>query len=261
MISVTLLSQYLFCPRKIYNQHILGIKPEENLAMVRGLTRHAVLDHANKREKLIITKFAPTKTLELLKQEYKNLYNNILQENIKKNSEKIVKLGSTPLQIYQELFPDIKEEAKEKAIQLFNFAKQHNAYEERLWNALPKPITELRVQSQTLQIRGIIDRVEKYNNEFIPIEVKTGRAPDEGIWKNHKIQLAAYILLLSEHYGTKITEGFVDYSGSKRKLTLNPFLENQVTEIRDKVLDILNKKTIPECKCGKCSTTPHSQPL
>ena len=258
MISVTLLSQYLFCPRKIYNQYILGIKPEETLPMIKGLTRHAVLDQANKREKLLIVKFSPTKTLELLKQEYKNLYNTILQEKIKENSTKIIKLGSTPLQIYQELFPDIKEEAKEKAIELFEFAKQHNAYEERLWNALPKPITELRVQSDTLQIRGIIDRVEKYNNEFIPVEVKTGKAPDEGIWKNHKIQLAAYILLLSEHYGTKITEGFLDYSGSRRKLVMNPFLENQVIEIRDKVNDILNKKTVPDCKCGKCSTTPNT---
>jgi CRISPR-associated protein Cas4 len=258
MISVTLLSQYLFCPRKIYNQYILGIKPKENLPMVKGLIRHNVLDQANRREKILITKFSPTKTLEQLKQEYKTQYNNILQEKIKENSTKLIKLDSSPLQIYQELFPDIKEEAKEKAIQLFNFAKLHNAYEERLWNALPKPITELRVQSDTLQIRGIIDRVEKYNNEFIPIEIKTGKAPTEGIWKNHKIQLAAYILLLSEHYGTTITEGFLDYSGSRRKLVMNPFLENQVIEIRDKVLDILNKKTIPECACGKCSTTPNT---
>ncbi len=258
MISVTLLSQYLFCPRKIYNQYILGIKPEENLAMVRGLIRHNVLDQANRREKPIISKFTPIKTLENIKLEYKTMYNQILQEKIKENSEKLISFGSSPLQIYQELFPDIKEEAKEKAIELFNFAKKHNVYEERLWHALPKPITELRVQSEKLQLRGIIDRVEKYNNEFVPIEIKTGKAPQDGIWKNHKIQLAAYILLLSEHYGTQITEGFVDYSGSRRKLTMNDFTRDWVIETRDKVKDILNKKVVPECACGKCSATPNA---
>ncbi|MBT4417303.1 CRISPR-associated protein Cas4 [archaeon] len=253
MISVTMLSSYLYCPKKFYDQYVLRIKEPPNAPMVKGFIKHVVFDFANKREKEIILGFLSSTSLEDLEISYKGLYNKILLKEISNKKTDLGKLELDEQEVYKELWPFFLFEAKDKAKEIFDFAKLNNVYEESLWFKLPKPISELRIQSTELQLKGIIDKVEKVGNTFIPIEIKTGRAPDSGIWKAHKIQLAAYILLLSEHYGVEIKEGYVDYKeAGKRKLVMNPFVRDEVLEVRDKVLEVLDLKEAPACGCGRC---------
>ncbi len=221
--------------------------------MVKGLIRHMVFDVANKSEKGIILGFKEQDSQDDLEQAFKTLFNTILQDKIKEKKSDLETLNLDSLDVYKELLPKFILEAKTKAKFLFEFASEHKVYGESLWFKLPKPISELRVQSDKLELIGVVDKVEKVGNEFIPIEIKTGRAPDTGIWKGHKIQLAAYILLLSEHYGVPIKEGYVDYKEEgRRKLVMNAFLADEVLDIRDKVKEVLNSKEVPACGCGKC---------
>lgn len=253
MISVTMLSSYLYCPRKFYNQYVLGIKEPLNPAMLKGLIRHNVFDLANKSEKSIILDFKEQDSQEDLEQAFKTLFNDILQDKIKERRLDLDELGLDSLDMYKELLPKFILEAKTKAKNIFEFAQEHKVYGESLWFRLPKPISELRIQSSTLDLVGVVDKVEKVGDTFIPIEIKTGKAPDNGIWKAHKIQLAAYILLLSEHYGVKINEGYVEYKEEgRRKLVMNAFLEDEVLDTRDKVKEVLNLKEAPPCGCGRC---------
>tara|TARA_Y100000310_G_scaffold249220_1_gene255243 strand:- start:965 stop:1714 length:750 start_codon:yes stop_codon:yes gene_type:complete len=248
-----MLTSYLYCPRKFYNQYVLKIKEPPNGPMVKGLIRHMVFDVANKSEKGIILGFKEQDSQDDLEQAFKTLFNTILQDKIKEKKSDLETLNLDSLDVYKELLPKFILEAKTKAKFLFEFASEHKVYGESLWFKLPKPISELRVQSDKLELIGVVDKVEKVGNEFIPIEIKTGRAPDTGIWKGHKIQLAAYILLLSEHYGVPIKEGYVDYKEEgRRKLVMNAFLADEVLDIRDKVKEVLNSKEVPACGCGKC---------
>ncbi|MBT4174968.1 Dna2/Cas4 domain-containing protein [archaeon] len=256
MISVTMLCSYLYCPKKFYDQYVLRIKEPPNAPMVKGFIKHVVFDFANKREKEIILGFLSSTSLEDLEISYKGLYNKILLKEISNKKTDLGKLELGEKEVYKELWPFFLFEAKDKAKEIFDFAKKNNVYGESLWFKLPKPISELRIQSSELQLKGVIDKVEKIGNTFIPIEIKTGRAPDSGIWKGHKIQLAAYILLLSEHYGVEVKEGYVDYKeAGKRKLVMNPFVRDEVLEIRDKVLAVLDLKEAPACGCGRCVTS------
>ncbi len=94
----------------------------------------------------------------------------------------------------------------------------------------------------------------------MPVELKTGKMPDSGVWDSHRIQLGAYILLLRNEYKTEISEGVVRYldHGEERKVTLNPFLEHEILELRDKVKILLNSREIPafcrpDAKCRNCN--------
>jgi len=67
------------------------------------------------------------------------------------------------------------------------------------------------------------------------------------------------MLLLSEHYGKDIREGYVEYRtiNEKRKVTMNAFLNDEILELIQKVRNILNTKELPAKtidtkKCESC---------
>ncbi len=78
--------------------------------------------------------------------------------------------------------------------------------------------------------------LEVYNDKIIPIELKTGNPPKEGVWESHLIQIAAYILLLEEKYKKPIPKGIIDYITNKdqRDIIMNPFMREDVTNLKNK---------------------------
>jgi len=50
----------------------------------------------------------------------------------------------------------------------------------------PILISEQRIGSDKLQLKGIVDRIEVYENGYVPVELKTGKIPKEGVWPGHR---------------------------------------------------------------------------
>jgi CRISPR-associated protein Cas4 len=108
---------------------------------------------------------------------------------------------------------------------------------------------EMFLESAKLQLRGIIDAVEFAEDNVIPIELKTGTMPKQGVWPSHKIQVGCYMLLCKEHYEDKKIEfGIVRYLDfdEDREVVLNPFLRDEIFATRDKVIEILEGKLVPD---------------
>ena len=108
-------------------------------------------------------------------------------------------------------------------------------------------------------LKGIIDKIEKYEDGIVPVELKTGSMPREGVWPGHRIQIAAYALMLEKKLGKEIKEGVVHYldPNIRRQVVINPFLREEVKELKDKVRALLDGNEIPaaadnENKCAKC---------
>ena len=57
MISVTLLSAYMYCPRKIYLTKVLGLIEPPNAAMVKGSIRHNAFENLFKDEDELVKEF------------------------------------------------------------------------------------------------------------------------------------------------------------------------------------------------------------
>ena len=68
---------------------------------------------------------------------------------------------------------------------------------------------------------------------YVPIELKTGKMPKEGVWPGHRIQIAAYSMLIEEKFNTTVKEGFVRYLDSKetRHIAINPFMREEITNL------------------------------
>ncbi|MBW2977168.1 CRISPR-associated protein Cas4, partial [Candidatus Woesearchaeota archaeon] len=96
-------------------------------------------------------------------------------------------------------------------------------------------------------------------NGYVPIELKTGKMPKEGTWPGHRVQIAAYAMLLEEKFKTQVKEGFVYYLDAKetRHIAINPFMKAEIISLIKEVQETLKKHYIPDyCenknKCSKC---------
>jgi CRISPR-associated protein Cas4 len=268
-ISVTMLSTYLYCPRLLFLQKVLQVEEVEKEALVLGSIRHESFDKINKNEESLVASIKKNIDFNYLNQIYKQHYSRFLREIIIKNKKRLREVDIKLTDAFKRNWNNLREESESRALNIFNFIEKHNIYGKELWNKLtPKIQSEIRVESEDLQLKGIIDQVHVYGEEYVPIELKTGKSPKDGMWPGHRIQIGAYALLLEEKFKTKVKEGFVHYLDSKQKrhLAINPFLKEEIKDLVKEVQELINIKRLPnycenENKCKACSlnTTCYSE--
>jgi len=259
-ISVSLLASYLYCPRKIFLERVLGFYEPPKADLVIGTIKHGIFDKINKEEEEIVTNITEKIPFEELEETYKTAFSRILRETITENKENIKKLELNTPDIFKKTWPLILNQAKTRAANIHDFMQTHLVFGKELWEKLtPKIHSEFKIKSDTLNLSGIIDQLEIYEKGYVPIELKTGSAPKEDAWPNHKIQIAAYAMLLEEKYNTEIKEGFVHYLdiNEKRHIPINIFLKDEINQLIDKVKTLLESREIPDfCnnqnKCSAC---------
>ncbi|MBW2976299.1 CRISPR-associated protein Cas4, partial [Candidatus Woesearchaeota archaeon] len=215
-VSVSMLCSYLYCSRKLFLQQVLALEEPPKESLVLGSLRHEIYDFINQKEEKIVASIANKIQYSELVDIYKKFYSKILRENIIKNKSKIKSVSLNMVDVFRRTWPLILEEAKARSKNIFDFIQKHDVYGKELWKRLtPKIISELRLESDKLQLKGIVDRIEVYENGYVPIELKTGKMPRDGTWPGHRIQIAAYAMLLEEKFKTQVKEGFVHYLDAK----------------------------------------------
>lgn len=259
-ISVSMLSSYVYCKRKLFLEYVLNLVEPEKTALVKGSIRHETYDKVNKIEEDIVKNITSEDDFGTIYRKYLNAYSRLLRETIIKNRFRLKKVQLPLIEAYNQIISFFKQESELRALNLSNFIEKNNVFGEELWEKLiPKIKSEYTIDSDDLELKGIIDQIEVYPEGFVPIELKTGSMPNEGVWPGHRIQLGAYALLMEEKFGKEIKEGFVVYldKQERRRIAINPFLKQEVKELKNKVRELLNNFEIPEVesnenKCNKC---------
>ncbi len=260
MISVSALSSYLYCPRKLFLEQVLKlVKPPKDV-LLKGTIRHETHEKINDVEESLVKTITKHQTLKDLQELYKKKYSEILRETIRRYKEKLLALELDLSETFKEMWPFILNESKIRSLNVFSFSQKYSIYGDELWEKLtPKIVSEFSLSSKKLGLRGRIDQIEVYDDEYVPYELKTGKIPDKGVWPGHKIQIGAYLLLLEEKVHKPIKEGFIRYldNNDTRQITMNPFLRDEIIELIGKVNALLKSKEIPpfvdnENKCNSC---------
>ncbi|MBS3098218.1 CRISPR-associated protein Cas4 [Candidatus Woesearchaeota archaeon] len=260
MISVTTITSYLYCQRKLFLSCVLGIREPPKAPMVLGTVRHDTYEGITNKEGPIVCSITEKRSLKDIKELYRKEFSEILRDSIRKNKELLEKLNLDLGAIFKKIWPLILKESESRALNIHSFMEMHLVYGRELWEKLtPKIKSEYRIEAPSLQLKGVIDQIEIYEAGFVPVELKTGKAPKEDVWENHKIQLGAYALLLEEHFKIPVKEGFVNYldSQERRHVPINPFLKDDVKELIKKTQSILDSEEIPDFtdnpnKCAGC---------
>lgn len=260
MLSVSMLCSYEYCKRKLFLNYVLGVWEPVKKATSLGTIRHETYDGINKIEETLVKSIKQRLKREEILDLYKQKYREILADIIRKNKKDLEELKLNLGEVFKNVWPLILEESETRGNYLFDFIQMNNVYGEELWEKLsPKIKSELRIESEKLNLKGIIDQLEVYKNGIVPVELKTGSCPNEGVWPGHKIQIAAYALLAQEHFNQNVKEGFVLYLDHKerRHISINPFLIDEIKDLVIKVDKLLKSKDLPELasnnnKCRSC---------
>lgn len=238
----------------------MGYAEVPKAVLVKGAIKHKVFEEMEKHEANIVSSFAKGITKDQIFDKYNSVYSEVLRRVIL-NSRKQLRLAKMlPVSAFKQFQPIFRHEAASRADALFEFIEKNKVYGVELWgNFTPKIKSEYRVSAESLGLSGKVDQVLVYPNNVVPIEIKSGSAPREGAWENHRIQLAAYALMLESIFNVSIAAGYVKYidENVSRRIEINSFLKDQVSSLIKDVNNLLNAKILPKKasninKCEKC---------
>src|SRR3990167_6690570 len=114
-ISVSLLSSYLYCSRKLFLERVLMLEEPPKESIVMGSIRHETYDNINKSEEEIVTSITKKATLEIVQKLYKQKYLQILRKAIVNNKQRLEEVNVNMLNAYKKSFPFIIDEVGSRA--------------------------------------------------------------------------------------------------------------------------------------------------
>jgi CRISPR-associated exonuclease Cas4 len=121
----------------------------------------------------------------------------------------------------------------------------------RGWSKLEKPL-----YYAALDLTGKPDYLVEQNGRIIPVEVKSGRAPDAP-YDSHIYQLASYCLLVEKTYHKRPPYGIIHYEGRDFSVEYTPELESSLIELLTEMKRDERKKEVPRSheqasRCQRC---------
>ncbi len=121
----------------------------------------------------------------------------------------------------------------------------------RGWSKLEKPLFYA-----ALELTGKPDYLVEQNGKIIPVEVKSGRAP-EAPYDSHIYQLASYCLLVEKTYGKRPPHGIVHYEDKDFSVEYTNELEQSLLELITEMKRDGMKREVPRSheqasRCKRC---------
>jgi len=253
IISITDVTSYLYCPRKFYLKKIRGFRERPTKLMNQGRLKHEIFDIFNRNEKDIITSIkSEIKEDEILKL-YRTEALKITNQTINLHKDTFSKFKISSFDFLHEILSGLEKEIMLRVASVDEGIKKGYLGNE-LWEKLShKYLTEVEIISESLELRGRIDRLE-IGNEIIPYEIKTRKE----IYESDKLQLAGYALLLEDRFKKKIEKGIVETENDKEEIEITKELKDRFLAIAEEIRTLLvEKKEMPINssfkKCQSCN--------
>jgi CRISPR-associated exonuclease Cas4 len=119
------------------------------------------------------------------------------------------------------------------------------------WGKVEKPFYDPQIG-----LTGKPDYLVEQNGKIIPVEVKSGRAPNAP-YDSHIYQVAAYCLLVQHATGKRPPYGIIHYTDRDFAIDYTPQLENELLDFlaemrRDEVRNGVNRSHEIPARCARC---------
>lgn len=261
MVAVSALSSFLFCARKYFLEQVLKVSVPRQEVLVRGGIVHRVFEHLNDNEQFIVQSVKLSDDEKTIINRYQSVVLELLTKEIRNSRGVLDSFHVSPEHFVSKVLPSFECDILFRAKRVFEILKRTNFIGEELWEHItPKVKSEIKISSKVLELNGWIDQIRMYGDELIPVEMKTGSLPKEGVWPGHRLQLSAYAVLLEEVFGTRITRGIVWYvdTGVEREIFFNPAMRDEVLDVARNVRDLRFSLKLPDFvdNRNKCTTCP-----
>jgi CRISPR/Cas system-associated exonuclease Cas4 (RecB family) len=238
-LSVSQVVSHYFCPRCTYIAFKEGRSFVNTLQTIEGQINHFVIEQLFASE---------AKLLQLISAQSRISY----------------------LDTVNTLLPDISESLRGQAEEKFGdsykrlggeftiaWKKAEQVIRTRLYRVcantkkvVPKRQFEIPLWSKDLALKGRLDLLENST----PLEIKTGKVPQQGCSYYHALQLTLYALLLENRHLKDVDYGYVYYASihDKRVVWIDDSIREEAISQRDATLATLLGNVEPEGKCRQC---------
>ncbi|MCS6994738.1 MAG: CRISPR-associated protein Cas4 [Anaerolineales bacterium] len=121
----------------------------------------------------------------------------------------------------------------------------------RAWGKVEKPLYD-----PTLGLTGKPDYLVEQNGQIIPVEIKSGRAP-QAPYDSHIYQLAAYCLLVERTLGRRPPYGILHYTDRDFAIDYTRELEDALLHLLAEIRRDERRAEVPRshenaARCAKC---------
>lgn len=249
-LRVSQLATYHVCPRKIYFEqtHPVSTQPGKETLILKELSHilpGIIKDMDEIGENDII------KAFHEVCRELVHIYPDTFAQMPKEDLEGFVDRLDAKT-IADGLFTHIKEDGSE------------------FLASITPHVSEPLLYSEKHRLAGVPNKIVKIEDEFVPNVLKTGRPPENGVWKTERLLLTGYALLVEESYDTIVKTGIVEYlrHGTIRRIRIRARERREVLQTLHKIKKIYQNQVIPEkpahalcerCEHNeKCDVTPET---
>lgn len=240
-VAASTIADYLYCPRGVWLRHRENTQPTPTPEHIHRLIAHCIRKEYALRTPKLLHKAATADDLpDIIEQEF-----DILCEEL----PIIYRQRLDAAELAQHLTQQKREGQAERrrfADYLTGMVKELGR-EQAIQTTTPWK-TDYGLRSTSLRLAGRIDKVARTDDEVTPILIRTGAAPDDGVWEADRLQTTTYSLLLEDRYDTTIPYARVEYSQAfeSRLVAVTEKLRRQVLRIRDDVECILATDEPPD---------------
>jgi CRISPR/Cas system-associated exonuclease Cas4 (RecB family) len=254
-VLVSNLGDYMFCPRNLYLKEKLGLGAELRDDSAKGFLLHHARRELSLRQHLIVEKAGDFKGIRKAVSDELDL---ILPDLAQRHGERLEDVDLVKLvpKLEDELSTDVR-----RLCDRLSYLISEAGHERAIEKITPWR-TDYLVESETLGLRGIADKVLKEGGNYYPVDIKT-TVPGESVWEADKVLVCAYSLLIEEalNSGKPISSGFVEYVRvhETRPVMNSEDLRKKVHDVRDEVISLLEGDIPDICphgsgrKCDSCS--------
>lgn len=242
-LSVSAITDYLYCPGCAYRRFVLHHPFEETIHSLRGQMSHVAYEWFLSKE---------VKFVELVRHYSKENVAAKLNEDLKilefvlkrRFDDRCTKLGIKCENEISGVRSTIEEKLRKWLISL----SEANCVTHE--SNIPNRQFEIFIKSDSLGIAG--GRIDVIENGS-PVEIKTGYAPAKRLMRGHVLQLVWYALLLEYKNGINVNSGEVYYTKieERRAVNIDAKLRLWAFEVRAHAAESLQASVIPDCTCGR----------
>ncbi len=251
LVSVSDISAYLFCPRKIFYRIVHKRLEPQNAGALRGSILHEAARLAIENE---------TKNLQKLgkpeEEPYKETFQASLKEVLNSKSQLMENLNINKEECFRDLKIMTDAIARDRFTKILQLVESGLRGVEIVNSIEPKLHPEMWFDSKSVGLKGKVDCLELWKDKVVPVDFKTSDIKGD-YQMGDILQVTGYLMLLKNHYRkTPVPYGILKYLKSGKEIVVEETAENKekVNEIAGKIREMVSAKKEPEpCNNRGCS--------
>ncbi|SDG10160.1 CRISPR-associated exonuclease Cas4 [Methanolobus vulcani] len=249
-ITVSELSMYFSCERKLYYScrgheqfHSSSLSYIEHLVLKEMAMRYSeVLNGSSSKDDVLSTDLDSLllQVMDDLSMIYPDEVSGVTPEEMNEIAENV-----------RSYLPEIQENLSEQT---------ENPEISKIAELISSSDDEPYLQSEKLNVTGVPYRLLIIDGFFVPVMIKTSKAPENGVWNNDRLHVTSFAMLAEEKHGIPIKSGLVIYakSGNFRKVNIHSNDRRQVLKGISRARKIKDGKMPDKNESALCASCEFS---